>query len=85
MKISFRRALSLVCAISLLLSCLPVTVLSEEVVFASDISPDLYEDYSFLVDESEYAAFDDEGSDVSGEETPEEPAAPAEAEAVPAA
>ena len=81
MKITFRRALSLVCAISLLLTCLPVTVLSEEAVFASDIAPDLYEDYSFLVDESEYAPYDEEEPEAPVEEASEEPSEPVEQEA----
>lgn len=78
MKIRFRRALSLVCTISLLLTCMPFNVLSEEVVVASDIAPDQYDAYPFLVDEEEFAEFEDEEPAASAEETPEELSVPAE-------
>ena len=77
MKITFRGALSLVCAISLLLTCLPVTVLSDEMVTASDLAPNLCDEYSSLVDESEYASFANEETVAPVAEEPAQLSSPA--------
>ena len=76
MKTGCCKAFSWICAISLLLTCVPCPVLSEEVVMASDPSPEFFDQYPFLDDE---IYIDDSESDLASGITEEDPA-PVEAE-----
>ena len=76
MKRKFRKAFLLICAVSLLLTCMPSAVFSEEVVMTSDPSPELFDQYPFLDNE----VYMDDGESAADSGIEEEEPVPEEEE-----
>ena len=76
MKRKFRKAFLLFCAVSLLLTCMPSAVFSEEVVMTSDPSPELFDQYPFLDNE----VYMDDGESAADSGIEEEEPVPEEEE-----